>query len=394
MKKLLGIIFLGLLLGGCATSLPTNTSIKDILALGTDKETMCKSRYYETKEFKNGWQAVCHSRWEKNYQYLPEHNTEIIWNGETRVYFIYENVKTPMTCTNMWCQYGDGRLKKIVFSMDQAQIYANPKLAKAEEERILREKKKREEEIKIAEKEKKQKPKKEKPEITEDNNKIIPAASGTGFFVSTDGHIVTNNHVIDGCDLVKTSFNGNQINSKILSVDKANDLAILKTEIKPNYIYSVSDEDVELLEDIIIAGYPLGKQVSAAIKTSKGSVTALAGYQDNYSEFQTDAALNSGNSGGPIMNQKGNVVGVAVAAFGKKEGVESFNFGIKSSTLRTFAKANGISFLPPNRRELSNKELGQLITNGTVYLECHMTVAKIKQMMSEANNRKAFFTIN
>jgi S1-C subfamily serine protease len=241
---------------------------------------------------------------------------------------------------------------------------------------------------------KKEEPKPKAPKPSPDNNKIIAAASGTGFFVSAVGHIVTNNHVIDGCDLVKTSFNGNQINSKVLSVDKANDLAILKTEIKPNYIYSVSDEDVELLEDIIIAGYPLGKQVSAAIKTSKGSVTALAGFQDNYSEFQTDAALNSGNSGGPIMNQKGNVVGVAVAAFGKKEGVESFNFGIKSSTLRTFAKANGISFLPPNRRELSNKELGQLITNGTVYLECHMTVAKIKQMMSEANNRKAFFTIN
>ena len=246
--------------------------------------------------------------------------------------------------------------------------------------------------VKVVKKTEDEKPKAQKP--SPDNNKIIAAASGTGFFVSTDGHIVTNNHVIDGCDLVKTSFNGNQINSKVLSVDKANDLAILKTEIKPNYIYSVSDEDVELLEDIIIAGYPLGKQVSAAIKTSKGSVTALAGFQDNYSEFQTDAALNSGNSGGPIMNQKGNVVGVAVAAFGKKEGVESFNFGIKSSTLRTFAKANGISFLPPNRRELSNKELGQLITNGTVYLECHMTVAKIKQMMSEANNRKAFFTIN
>ena len=227
-----------------------------------------------------------------------------------------------------------------------------------------------------------------------DNNKIIAAASGTGFFVSKSGHIITNNHVIDGCDIVKTSFDGKQINSKVLSVDKVNDLAILKTDITPNYVYSVSDEDVELLENIIIAGYPLGKQVSAAIKTSKGSVTALAGYNDNYSEFQTDAALNQGNSGGPIMNQKGNVVGVAVAEFGKKEGVESFNFGIKSSTLRTFAKSNGLNFLPPNRNELSNKELGALITNATVYLECHMTVAKVKQMIKEANNRKAFFTIN
>ena len=226
-----------------------------------------------------------------------------------------------------------------------------------------------------------------------ENSKIIPAASGTGFFVSRSGHIVTNNHVIEGCDAVKTNFNGNFIGVRTLSSDKINDLAILKAEVVPKQVYSVSDDDVSLLEDIIIAGFPLGKQVSAAIKTSKGSVTALAGYGDNYSEFQTDAALNQGNSGGPIINQKGNVVGVAVAAFGKKEGVESFNFGIKASTLKTFAKSNGINFLSPNKRELSNQALGQLISNGTVYLECHMSVAKIKRLMKE-DNRKAFFNIN
>ena len=236
------------------------------------------------------------------------------------------------------------------------------------------------------------KPKKKKPKSTPDDNKIVAAASGTGFFVSRTGHIITNHHVIEGCKSVKVSFKGNEIESKTLVIDKVNDLAIVKTTINPSKVYSVSNKDVALLEDIIIAGYPLGKKVSSAIKTSKGSVTALAGYGDNFSEFQTDAALNKGNSGGPIINQKGNVVGVAVAAYGKKQGVESFNFGIKASTLKTFANSNGLKFLPPNNRDLSNKDLGQLITDATVYIECWMTVAKVKQMIAAANNRKAFFS--
>ena len=243
-------------------------------------------------------------------------------------------------------------------------------------------------EPKITEKPKKQKPKPKKVKPQD----LVPAASGTGFFVSMQGDIITNHHVIEGCDAIKVSYEGKEIKANTLAVDKKNDLAIIKSNISPRSAYSVATQDAGLLEDVIIAGYPLGKKVSAAIKTSKGSVTALAGYGDNYSEFQTDAALNQGNSGGPIMNQKGNVVGVAVANFGKKEGVESFNFGIKSSTLKTFASSNGLKFLPPNRREMSNQELGKLITNGTVYLECWMTVAKIRQLIAQENNRKAFFS--
>ena len=237
-----------------------------------------------------------------------------------------------------------------------------------------------------------EKPKKKEPKQTPDDNKIVSAASGTGFFVSRSGHIISNHHVIEGCDATKLTFKGKEVVVDILAVDKMNDLAILKANLVPDKVYPVATEDAGLLEDIIIAGYPLGKKVSAAIKTSKGSVTALAGYGDNYSEFQTDAALNQGNSGGPIMNQKGNVIGVAVANYGKKAGIESFNFGIKSSTLKTFANANGLTFLPPNNRELSNKDLGKLITDGTVYLECYMTVAKIKRMIAEEKNRKAFFS--
>jgi hypothetical protein len=242
----------------------------------------------------------------------------------------------------------------------------------------------------VAEKPKKQKPKKQTPDP--DDNKIVAASSGTGFYVSNTGHIISNHHVVEGCNTVKLTFKGKEVSADVLAVDKMNDLAILKADITPTKVYAVATEDASLLEDIIIAGYPLGKKVSAAIKTSKGSITALAGYGDNYSEFQTDAALNQGNSGGPIMDQKGNVVGVAVANYGKQSGVESFNFGIKSSTLKTFASANGLKFLPPNNRDLSNKDLGQLITEATIYLECHMTVAKIKRMIAEEKNRKAFFS--
>ncbi len=231
---------------------------------------------------------------------------------------------------------------------------------------------------------------KEKPKI-EDNSKIVAASSGTGFFVSTNGHMVTNNHVVDSCDNVQAHYKGKIVNTDVLFVDRANDLAIIKANIKPDKVFAISNEDVSLLEDIIVAGYPLGKNISSSIKTFKGSVTALAGFNDNYSNFQIDASLSSGNSGGPIINQKGNVVGVAVEKL-VEVGVEGFNFGVKSSTLKTFASSNQIKFQDPSTEELSNKELGQLITEATIYLECWMTVAKIKQIIQEGERQKAFFS--
>ncbi|AAZ21462.1 S1C family serine protease [Candidatus Pelagibacter communis] len=243
--------------------------------------------------------------------------------------------------------------------------------------------------VRFSEKPKKKEPKKQKPKP--DDNKVVPAGSGSGFFVSSEGHIITNHHVIDGCNTTKVSFKGNQIDAQILAVDKMNDIAILKTNIKPASIFPISNEDVSLLEDVVVAGYPLGKKVSSAIKTHKGVVTALAGAGDNYSNFQTDASINAGNSGGPIMNQKGNIVGIAVASW-VQEGVQGVHFGIKSSTLKTFANSNSLKFSQPNNKELTNKDLGKLITEATVYLECHMTVANINKMRAEANNQKAFFS--
>ena len=359
MKKLLGIVVLGLLLSGCysdyRTSSPNNNSV-----IPTNYFSVVK--HFDTRKIFQAYSSI--NGGEASIKALNDCRQSMKNNNPEgclvqRVEIAYSNGHT--TTLDYWGK----SLKKY------------------------------KDKNKIAEKPKQDQPKKKEPKVKKVKPEdLIPAASGTGFFVSRAGHIITNYHVIEGCDANKLTYKGKSINTDTIAVDKKNDLAILKANLNPSRVYSVSNNDANLLEDIIIAGYPLGKKVSAAIKTSKGSITALAGYGDNYSEFQTDAALNQGNSGGPIMNQKGNVVGVAVANYGKKSGVESFNFGIKSSTLKTFASANGLTFLSPNTRDLSNKELGSLITEATIYLECHMTVAKMKKMIEESNNRKAFFSEN
>ena len=221
---------------------------------------------------------------------------------------------------------------------------------------------------------------------------LIAAASGTGFFINKGGILVSNNHVIDSCDKNFVFYDGESYEAKVLGVDRVNDLALMKTDINPKSHFAISNQDASLLDDVIIAGYPLGKNISASIKTTKGSVTSLAGYGDNYSNFQTDAALNQGNSGGPIIDNKGNVIGVAVAVFGKEEGIESFNFGIKSSVLKTFINSFSVSYGEHNESEKSNKELGKIITESTVYIECWMTKSKIAELIQLNETQKAFFS--
>jgi len=337
--------------------------------IGQTKASFCDNNWTST------WagESLCDYSAEESTNpnlYYYKNNYEILASADNRFY-LFKNVYNPMTtCEGMFSgnyKKCSGQLISIYNSIKDA---INGIQSGAE------------------------KPENKEPKTTEpspDDKKVVAAASGSGFFVSKTGHIVTNHHVIDECKAVKVNFKGDEIEAKILAIDKTNDLAILKAKINPSKVFAVSNEDVTLLQDVIVAGFPLGKKVSAAIKTHKGSVSALAGFGDNYSNFQTDATINQGNSGGPVMDEKGNIVGVAVALMSAEAGQNIF-FAVKSSTLKTFANANGITFLPPNNREMSNAELGQLITEGTLFLGCWMTIAKIKQIIAQEENRKAFYS--
>ena len=361
MKKLLGIVVLGLMISGCASG-----------PIVTKTETEAWKIYVSQPTPNKVWGTIYNWK-QRGYRYGKVSS----WNSNNLEAAIINFFNSP--ACSQGCiithidldEISEEEQKKLVGKYSPPGFVAKlfPKTKKTV----------------------KKVPKKKKSTPESDDNKVVAASMGSGFFVTKAGHLVTNYHVIEECDAVKTNTLGKEVRADIIAVDKTNDLAILKANMNPTKVFPVSNKDVALLQDVIVAGFPLGKKVSSAIKIHKGNVTALAGFGDNYSNFQTDATINQGNSGGPIMNQKGNVVGVAVQLIAAEHAQNVF-FGVKSSTLKTFANANNIKFSTPNYREMSNEDLGEFITEATVFLECWMTVAKIKEMIAEEENMKAFYS--
>jgi len=151
MKKLLGIVVLGLLLSGCATSTVGKSSVKSVIKLGSDKNFVCNN-YMKGKEFLTT-HGLCFKMLSKNYEYDPINKTEIIWNGVSKVFFVFENVNTPMICKwvnlKTWtgyttgCDYGDGTLRQITFNITEARQWMNNNFAKSEKEKTIKKKKKK-----------------------------------------------------------------------------------------------------------------------------------------------------------------------------------------------------------------------------------------------------------
>ena len=107
-----------------------------------------------------------------------------------------------------------------------------------------------------------------------DNN--IFTGSGSGFFISDEGHLVTNHHVVNYCNITQVNYFGKTGKAKVVAYDRINDLALLETDITPKDKFDISTQDAKLLDDIYVAGYPFGKAVSSSVKVTKGVVTQLA----------------------------------------------------------------------------------------------------------------------
>ena len=160
-------------------------------------------------------------------------------------------------------------------------------------------------------------------------------ASGSGAIISEDGYIVTNNHVIDGADeITVTLSNRRSFTAKLVGTDPSSDIAVLKIDAKglPFMLYGNSDE-VKIGQWVLAIGYPLNLEatVTAGIVSAKGRTLEINRRQSNTpveSFLQTDAAVNPGNSGGPLVNTDGKLIGINSAIASPTGSYAGYSFTI------------------------------------------------------------------
>ena len=160
-------------------------------------------------------------------------------------------------------------------------------------------------------------------------------ALGSGFVISEDGYVVTNNHVIKDADEIDIEFfSGEKLSAKVVGTDPKTDIALLKVEPKkPLPFVKFGDSDTARVGDWVLAmGNPLGQGFSLSAGIVSARNRALSGTYDDY--IQTDAAINRGNSGGPLFNMEGDVVGVNTAILSPTGGSIGIGFSMASNVVK------------------------------------------------------------
>ena len=158
---------------------------------------------------------------------------------------------------------------------------------------------------------------------------------GSGFVISEDGYIVTNNHVVENAtDITATFTDGLKLEAVLIATDKETDLALLKVEPEKRLpALSFGDSDSAKVGNWVMAignPYGLGGTVTAGIVSARGRM--LGGRYDNF--IQTDASINRGNSGGPLFDLDGNVIGVNTAIISPSGGSIGIGFAIPSNLVK------------------------------------------------------------
>lgn len=205
---------------------------------------------------------------------------------------------------------------------------------------------------------------------------------GTGFFVSATGHILTNAHVVRNCSTIHVT--GDRVAlapAALKGADATHDLALLELPKPPPPALPVLPwrEDVPLGGQVAVFGFPYFGTYAATGTFTRGDVTALAGLAGNSAHLQISAPIQPGNSGGPVGNEQGQVVGVVVGRLSSAHVVQhtgdlpqNVNFAIKSAQARSFLQVHGLSVpaADPRAPALSGPDLAARLKAAAVLVVC------------------------
>lgn len=201
--------------------------------------------------------------------------------------------------------------------------------------------------------------------------------TGTGFALK-NGYIVTNHHVVDGASSIFIQgINGTntEYKAEIVSVDKNNDLALIRvTDYRFDGFgplpYALRESMCEVGEEVFVLGYPLTSYMGEEIKLTNGIISSRSGYQGDITTYQISAPVQPGNSGGPMFDKNGNVVGIVNAGI---PGADNVGYAIKTSYLSNLIKSSVSSTIIPQTNTVSAKSLPEKVKTlrrFTFYIKC------------------------
>lgn len=201
--------------------------------------------------------------------------------------------------------------------------------------------------------------------------------TGTGFALR-NGYIVTNNHVIEGASsILVQGINGTstEYKAEVVAVDKNNDLALIRINDYRfdgfgTIPYSISETLCDVGSDIFVLGYPLTSYMGEEIKLTNGIISSKSGYQGDITTYQISAPIQPGNSGGPMFDKNGNVIGIVNAGI---PGAENVGYAIKTSYLYNLINSTISDAIIPRNNTISTKSLPEkvkILRNYTFYIKC------------------------
>jgi S1-C subfamily serine protease len=170
--------------------------------------------------------------------------------------------------------------------------------------------------------------------------KEVLSSSGSGFAVTSIGHVITNAHVVDGAQKISVRIGDKLVAAKLVAIDQQNDLAVLKVDGTTLPLKIGETDSVRLGDEITVGGFPNPEMQGTSLKLTRGVISGMKGAHDDVRHYQIDAAIQPGNSGGPLLSAGRSVVGVVNARLNDSAVVlatgsipQNVNYAIKTDYL-------------------------------------------------------------